>query len=371
MKAVRHNKVLAGKEEQKKIKHRAISLLNRVAERKLWKSPPPRIQKPEDNEDGPVDIGHFASKFLKVVNKSVQARKFQKSQEFLRRLLPYHHEPKAFDVQDSKHFYHPSSKLLVTTENHVKDYMGLGTENLNPLLAKRRNDSPDDYKLTIHSPPRFKNSQNFRKYYSGGPVDDDDRIFQGGYILGNVANYKFDRSKERIVLKIQAAWRGYRQRQLFKQIRERVEEKKRTVDRIDHLKKFTSSNFLKTVLMANEKAKPPKKQKHTTIQIDATKHTNHPNSSNNLNSNPKRYESIGSYSKLNNYDSKLLTLNDTDKAKNMIDLANIRGHHHEGKINSAKSITSVDLNAEDEIPNLKVNAAIDAFKYIINILHIF
>ena len=176
-KAMRNAKVLAGKAEQMKIKNRAISLLNRVAERKLWKSPPPRLQSPENNEEQ-VDIGHFASKFLKVVNKSVQSRKFKKSQEFLRRLLPYSHEPKLFDVQDSKHFYHPSSKLLVTTENHAKDYMGLGTENLNPLLAKRKNDSPDDYKLTIHSPPRFKISQNFKKYYSGGPVDDDDRIFQ-------------------------------------------------------------------------------------------------------------------------------------------------------------------------------------------------
>ena len=169
-------KVFEGMNEQRRIKRKAISLINKIEEKKHWKIP--IEQRVKEEQQRAVDIGHFADKFLKVVNNKVAARKLKRAQEFLRRLLPSHPRKETIDVEASRHAYHPSSKLIVKNENRSNDYLGLRTDNLNPAIAKRKNDSMDLYKLHIHSPPNLKDRRKFKSFYSGGPIDNEEKIFQ-------------------------------------------------------------------------------------------------------------------------------------------------------------------------------------------------
>jgi len=176
MQMQRHLKVAEGMNEQRKIKRKAISLINKIEEKKKWKVPIEQKIKQQQNQA--VDIGHFADKFLKVVNNKVTARKLKNARDFLKRLLPGQNRQDKIDVEASRHAYHPSSKLIVKTGNRSNDYLGLGTDNLNPVIAKRKNDSMELFKLHLHSPPHLKNRIKFKSFYSGGPVDNEERIFQ-------------------------------------------------------------------------------------------------------------------------------------------------------------------------------------------------
>ena len=250
-----HIKVAQGKQEQMKIKRRALSMLSKVEERKKWRENFAKIND-QDNKSPlskDVNIEHFADKFLKVVDQKIANRKFQKAQNFLKRLLPYQQKQNPIDVEASRHYFHPSSKIIVKNNNRSNDYLGLGTDNLNPAIAKRKNDKVDDFKLHIHSSSVLKINRNFKRFYSGGPEDDDTRVFQGNYIIGDLSTYKVDGAKERIILKIQAAWRGFMQRKAFRQIQEKVKERNRTQGRMGYLKNNTNSPFLKTVLSAQDK----------------------------------------------------------------------------------------------------------------------
>jgi len=303
-----HMKVAEGKQEQMKIKRRALSMLSKAEERKKWRENSAKMI-----DDGPktpnVDIEHFADKFLKVVDEKISNRKLQKAQNFLKRLLPYQPKQSPIDLDVSRHYFHPSSKIIVKNNNRSNDYLGLGTDNLNPAIAKRKNDKVENFKLHIHSSPVFKINRNFKRFYSGGPEDDDTRVFQGNYIIGDVSTYKVDKAKERIVLKIQAAWRGFMQRKAFRQIQERVKERNRAQGRIGYLKNYTSSPFLKTVLTAQDKFNF-KKIKTKLNQTDTIKEK--PISLSNLSPSSKVLDSGKRNSKAS-HDLKMMLQSDVDK----------------------------------------------------------
>lgn len=185
--AKRQQKVLQGKEEQRKIKKRAASLLEKVEERKQWRKSKARQEPPQTplEQQTHININKFAQKFLQIIADKKQSKKAQNAQEFLRRLLPYNSPKSSTEVKESQHFYHPPSKMLIKPDpnnTNTKDYLGLGTDSMNPSLAKRKNEPTEKYKLNIHSEPVLRVSSNFKGYYSGGPADDDDRVFQVGFI---------------------------------------------------------------------------------------------------------------------------------------------------------------------------------------------
>ena len=75
------------------------------------------------------------------------------------------------DVKTSKRVHHPSSKILITTEERQKDFLGLAPNIVDPKLMKRANEDPKEYLLQIRSALPLKNKKLFSKYYSGGPPE--------------------------------------------------------------------------------------------------------------------------------------------------------------------------------------------------------
>ena len=146
-----------------------------MEEKKGWT--PSRANTPSHKRT--VDLKHFTSKLLKPIKDKVEARKLQENKNFLMTIIRTKSAPRIINPDESKRFYHPPSKILVkpvTAQN--KDFMGLDGNSLPTKLALRKNESVDDFKLKMHSPPTMKIPSNFRNYYSGGPSNEEDIIFQ-------------------------------------------------------------------------------------------------------------------------------------------------------------------------------------------------
>lgn len=75
------------------------------------------------------------------------------------------------DVNASKRYNHPSSKILIINEERQKDFLGLIPSVADPKLSKRVNEDPNQFSLQIHSSPTLKGKQLFSRYYSGGPPE--------------------------------------------------------------------------------------------------------------------------------------------------------------------------------------------------------
>ena len=79
------------------------------------------------------------------------------------------------DVTSSKRFHHPSSKLIINSEDRQKDFLGLIPMIADQKMNKRANEDPRQYSLQIHSSPNLKKPQLFSRYYSGGPPEYEDK----------------------------------------------------------------------------------------------------------------------------------------------------------------------------------------------------
>jgi len=221
--------------EQAQVKHRIVRFLDKHEEKKHWKKfeNEPKL----DASDSSIPLTRNVSMKVPPLEDDEEEQPKQKVQEvhpgqtkafnFLRAFVKSPTYLKEKDLKMSKHAYHPSSKLISPSDPHQKDFMGVPTSFNDQKIKTVTHENPDDYKLHIHSPAVFKEKQNFRKYYSGGPADLDENIFQGNYQFGDVSHYRFTEAQRQVVPKIQAAWRGYRQRKAFFKLLEIARQKEK------------------------------------------------------------------------------------------------------------------------------------------------
>jgi len=168
-------------EENKRIREKIVGVLNKMEEKKSWVSS--RANTPSHRKT--IDFKHFTAKLLKPIKDKVNARKLQENKNFLMTLVRTKSAPRIINPDESKRFHHPPSKIIVkATPTHTKDFMGLDSNSLPSKLAQRKNEQVEDFKISMHSPPNLKISSNFRNYYSGGPSNEDDRIFQVHFLRG-------------------------------------------------------------------------------------------------------------------------------------------------------------------------------------------
>jgi len=169
-------RVLQGMEEQQRVKRKLLNFLREYQKKQILKN----TDRSQETEIYDVDVGHFAKKLMKPIQQKVETRKLIQNENFLRQVvhLPSGPKEKLVDVKESRHFFHPPSKVVVDPEKHTRDFMGLGASLQDPLVAQRLNEPPSAYQLNINSPPSLKNPLNFRKFYSGGPGETEIEIFQ-------------------------------------------------------------------------------------------------------------------------------------------------------------------------------------------------
>jgi hypothetical protein len=174
-------KVLQGLEEQKRVKKKVVNFLREYQQRQIMKN---RDRASSSDQFG-MDITHFAKRFMKPLNNKKESKKLEQNETFLRNLvhIPSHPKEGLLDVKKSRHYFHPPSKVVVDPEKHTRDFMGLGASLQDPLIAQRTNEPPSAFQLQINSPPALRVPHNFRKFYSGGPVDLEGEVFQVSVLL--------------------------------------------------------------------------------------------------------------------------------------------------------------------------------------------
>jgi hypothetical protein len=167
-------KVDNGMEEQKRYKRKIVNLLNRVEHKN--KSKP----KTDQNENENIDINYFKSKFMTPIKRKAASAKARRNEEFLSSLTDQtkKFDKKSTDLKITRHQFHPPSKLNVNTEKHVRDFMGLSPNALDPMIVQRPTESVQNFQLKILESPKLRNSRLFQKYYSGGPPDTENELFQ-------------------------------------------------------------------------------------------------------------------------------------------------------------------------------------------------
>jgi len=237
-------------EENRRIRDKIVGVLQKMEEKKSWA--PSTVNTPSARKT--IDFKHFTSKLLKPIKDKVEARKLQENKNFLMTLVRTKSAPRIINPEESKRSYHPPSKILVkpmTTQN--KDFMGLDSNSLQPKLALRRNESVKDFKVSMHSPPTMRISSNFKRYYSGGPSNEEDVIFQGHYTLADPSKYHVTDFQKRVIIKIQALWRGFYQRKLYKSMKQDAAQRVRMIERMRFLKSHSRSKFFKAVLATSQK----------------------------------------------------------------------------------------------------------------------
>jgi len=142
------------------------------------KSQSPRDRTPETKRFiGRIDLRHFTQKLLKPIQAKIEARRLKENEEFLMTFVKSKSRPRIVDFEESRRNFHPPSKILLKPSNNHKDFMGLETFSIVPKTARKRNESVEDYKLYLHSPPSARNIEKFRRFYSGGPVEDEKMMF--------------------------------------------------------------------------------------------------------------------------------------------------------------------------------------------------
>lgn len=172
-----HERVLRVEEgivDQRRFKRKINNLLSRIESKKSQ-------SKEETLDDSlTVDIAHFKSKLMKPIKEKVYNRKIKQNEEFLKSLTDRtkKYSTKETILKVTRHKYHPPSKLVVDSEKHVRDFMGLSSNLLDPLILSRPKESPKDYQLRITESPQLKNNKSFQKYYSGGPQENENELFQ-------------------------------------------------------------------------------------------------------------------------------------------------------------------------------------------------
>lgn len=218
--------------EQTKIKTRIVKFLDKVEEKKHWKkfkNEEPKLD--SSYSSGPVFTRQTTIRDqVKEEDDEETSVKQQKKPEtdpqtvkafnFLKAFVRSPTYSKSNDIKLIKHFYHPSSKLISPSDPHQKDFLGVPTSFNDQKIKTVTHEDPNDYRLHIHSAAVLKDKPNFRKYYSGGPADTDENIFQGNYQFGDISHYKVSEAQKRVVPQIQAAWRGYKQRKAFRRVLE-------------------------------------------------------------------------------------------------------------------------------------------------------
>ena len=162
-----------GVEERKRIKEKLMTALHKIEK----KSQSPRERTPEMKRFK-IDLKHFTQKLLKPIQAKVEARRLKENEDFLMTFVKSKTRPRIVDFEESRRNFHPPSKILIkpSSSNH-KDFMGLETFSIAQKTARKRNESIEEYKLSLHGHPSDRNSVKFRKFYSGGPVDDEHQMF--------------------------------------------------------------------------------------------------------------------------------------------------------------------------------------------------
>ena len=169
-------KIVQGICEQKKAKSKMIIHLNKLQEKKAWKSPSTertsydkRVKKTQEKD----------SKFNEEEDEESKIR--GSKTEHYTRLIEMSDQHKMIDKKINKHKYHPASKIIMpqtenNNSNNRNDFLGLQAYIVDYKFLKRKNDDVNLYHLGIHSPFGLKNSTSFAKFYSGGP-DQREELF--------------------------------------------------------------------------------------------------------------------------------------------------------------------------------------------------
>lgn len=98
---------------------------------------------------------------INPVHERVQTRNINHKEHFLE-VLSGKKEPKQqFNLKKAKHSYHPPSKVLIEGDQHQRDFLGMGSHLPDPLIARRPNEDPKEFKLPIHAPSKLKNKKKF------------------------------------------------------------------------------------------------------------------------------------------------------------------------------------------------------------------
>ncbi len=161
-------------EERQKIKHKLLDTLHKIEKQSWWN----QESASPDHKKIKLDLKFFTSKLLKPIQEKVEARRLKENKEFLMTFVKSKSKPKLLDIEESKRLYHPPSKVLLKPTSSQKDYMGLDPFQAPCKTARKRNESVEDFKLHLHSPLSARNPVNFKNFYSGGPSDENLRIFQ-------------------------------------------------------------------------------------------------------------------------------------------------------------------------------------------------
>ena len=226
--------------EQTKIKTRIVKFLDKVEEKKHWK----KFKNEEPKLDSSYSSGPTITRQATIRDQvkeedgdeeaSVKQKKKPETDpstvrafNFLKAFVRSPTYSKSNDIKLIKHYYHPSSKLISPSDPHQKDFLGVPTSFNDQKIKTVTHEDPNDYKLHIHSAAVLKDKPNFRKFYSGGPADADENIFQGNYQFGDISHYKVSEAQKQVVPQIQAAWRGYKQRKAFRRVLEIARQKEK------------------------------------------------------------------------------------------------------------------------------------------------
>lgn len=167
----------ANRAHQKKIKERIVGYLDKMEEKKKWKRPLSQKRNLELQSEASM-MRSFTSGSERFSKEENQTKITPTNQaEFLRAFVRTPNPPKAFNLKLSQHYYHPSSKLYLTSDPQQKDFMGLATTFTDQKI-RASVENPEDFKLHIHSHSLLKDKSNFKRYYSGGPREQEHLIFQ-------------------------------------------------------------------------------------------------------------------------------------------------------------------------------------------------
>lgn len=178
--------IQAAQSEQRKVKKKLIDALNRMEEKKKVAQPNSATSR------SAYRINLDQSSHILKNDSTHSPRSFK---EILFPFSRSHSQPKIVDISTSRRYYHPPSKIMLKSpKDGMKDFLGLEGFLLSGKPAERRDEQPEFFKLGIHSPSSFRNSLDFKRYYAGGPLDEDERIFQVNYYIFEERNnlYRVD-----------------------------------------------------------------------------------------------------------------------------------------------------------------------------------
>ncbi len=159
---------------QQQVRKRIIGFLSKLEEKKKWNKP--KRYQTIDDMWSEVSMTRSITSERQLYNKNEKNAAKGTNGSFLKAFVRVPNSPKAFNLKVSQHTYHPPSKLLLQSDPHQKDFMGLGTHFTDQKMGKH--ETSNNLKLGLHENPALKNKENFKKYYSGGPEDQHQLIFQ-------------------------------------------------------------------------------------------------------------------------------------------------------------------------------------------------